>query len=101
MTELWNNWYETLVSIEALATIIVIAVVAAGVILIRSRYGSRSCKGQSLSGASFTSLKQLQEHIDAYINAYNDKAEPFLLDQEKGPSTQVQRSPYHSPQFRY
>jgi hypothetical protein len=32
MTELWNNWYETLVSIEALATVIVIAVVAAGVI---------------------------------------------------------------------
>jgi hypothetical protein len=32
MTELWNNWYETLVSIEALAIVIVIAVVAAGVI---------------------------------------------------------------------
>ena len=27
-------------------------------------------QGQSLSGASFTSLKQLQEHIDAYIEAY-------------------------------
>jgi len=34
--------------------------------------------GQSLSGTSFTSLKQLQEHIDAYVNAYNDKAEPFV-----------------------
>jgi hypothetical protein len=34
-------------------------------------------QGQSLSG-SFTSLKQLQEHIDAYVNAYNDKAEPFV-----------------------
>jgi hypothetical protein len=32
MTELWHNWCETLVSIEALATVIVIAVVAAGVI---------------------------------------------------------------------
>ena len=31
-------------------------------------------QGQSLSGTSFTSLKQLQEHIDAYINAYNDKS---------------------------
>jgi DDE superfamily endonuclease len=30
--------------------------------------------GQSLSGTSFTSIKQLQEHIDAYVNAYNDKA---------------------------
>jgi hypothetical protein len=30
--ELWNNWYETLASTEALATVIVIAVVAAGVI---------------------------------------------------------------------
>jgi hypothetical protein len=33
-------------------------------------------QGQSLSGASFTSLKQLEQHIDAYIKAYNDKAEP-------------------------
>jgi hypothetical protein len=32
MTELWNNWYETLVSIESLATVIVIALVAAGLI---------------------------------------------------------------------
>ena len=63
MTELWNNWYETLVSIEALATVIVIAVVA--------------------SGASFTSLKELQEHIDAYINAYHDKAEPFVWTKKK------------------
>src|SRR2546429_3933110 len=40
-------------------------------------------QGQSLSGASFTSLKQLQEHIDAYINAYNDKAEPFVWTKKK------------------
>jgi hypothetical protein len=32
MLEIWNNWYETLVSAEALATVIVIVVVAAGVI---------------------------------------------------------------------
>jgi nitrate reductase gamma subunit len=32
MLELWNNWYETLVSVEALATVVVIVVVAAGVI---------------------------------------------------------------------
>ena len=32
MLELWNNWYETLVSMEALATVIVTFVVAAGVI---------------------------------------------------------------------
>ena len=29
------------------------------------------------------SLKQLQEHIDAYINAYNDKAEPFVWTKKK------------------
>src|SRR3984893_9593937 len=40
-------------------------------------------QGQSLSGASFTSLKQLQEHIDAYIKAYNDKAEPFVWTKKK------------------
>jgi hypothetical protein len=32
MVELWNNWYETLASVEALAIVIVIVVVAAGVI---------------------------------------------------------------------
>jgi hypothetical protein len=32
MLELWNSWYETLVSVEALATVVVIVVVAAGVI---------------------------------------------------------------------
>ena len=51
-------------------------------------------QGQSLSGASFTNLKQLEQHIDAYINEYNDKVEPFVWT--KGPSTPVQRPPYHS-----
>jgi hypothetical protein len=32
MFELWNNWYDTLVSVEALATVIVIVIVAAGTI---------------------------------------------------------------------
>jgi hypothetical protein len=32
MVEVWNNWYETLASMEVLATVIVIVVVAAGVI---------------------------------------------------------------------
>jgi hypothetical protein len=40
-------------------------------------------QGQSLSGASFTSLEQLKEHIDAFINAYNEKAEPFLWTKKK------------------
>src|ERR1700682_3827664 len=40
-------------------------------------------QGQSLSGASFTSLKQLQQHIDAYIDAYNEKAEPFVWTKKK------------------
>lgn len=39
--------------------------------------------GQSASGASFTSLKQLEQHIEAYINAYNDKAEPFVWTKKK------------------
>jgi hypothetical protein len=53
-------------------------------------------QGQSLSGTSFTSIKQLQDHIDAYVNAYNDRAEPFVWTKERGPSTPVQRPPYHS-----
>ena len=49
---------------------------------IRSRYGFRSCRG-SRGGTSFTSLKQLQEHIDAYVDAYNEKAEPFVWTKKK------------------
>src|SRR3974390_140646 len=40
-------------------------------------------QGQSLSGTSFTSLKQLQDHIDAYVKAYNDRAEPFVWTKKK------------------
>src|ERR1700748_253628 len=45
--------------------------------------GCSILRGQSRSGTSFTSLKQLQEHIDAYVNAYNDKAEPFVWTKKK------------------
>ena len=34
MVELWNNWYETLASLEALATVIVFVVVGAAVIML-------------------------------------------------------------------
>jgi transposase len=34
-------------------------------------------QGKSLSGASFTSVKQLRDHIDAFIGAYNENAKPF------------------------
>jgi hypothetical protein len=38
MLELWNNWYEILASAEALAVVIVIVVLGAGVItLVQSR----------------------------------------------------------------
>jgi hypothetical protein len=37
MLELWNNCYETLASAEALAAVIVIVVVAAGVTLAEGR----------------------------------------------------------------
>src|ERR1700726_569016 len=40
-------------------------------------------QGQSLSGASFASLKQLEQHIDAYIKAYNDNADPFVRTKKK------------------
>lgn len=35
-------------------------------------------QGQSLRGASFTSIKQLREHIDAFIDSYNKDATPFV-----------------------
>jgi hypothetical protein len=44
----------------------------------RRRRFTAAHEGQSLSGASFTSLKQLEQHIDAYVKAYNGRAEPFV-----------------------
>ena len=36
-----------------------------------------------LNGASFTAIEQLQEHIDAFITAYNETAEPFAWTKKK------------------
>jgi hypothetical protein len=35
-------------------------------------------QGQSLTGASFTSVEQLKAHIDAFIKTHNKTAEPFV-----------------------
>ena len=35
-------------------------------------------EGLSLHGASFTSVKQLRQHIDNFIEAYNENAKPFV-----------------------
>jgi hypothetical protein len=40
-------------------------------------------QGQSLHGASFTSIKQLREHIDAFIKAYNANAYSFVWTKTK------------------
>jgi transposase len=40
-------------------------------------------QGLSLNGASFTAVEQLQEHIDAFIAAYNETAEPFAWTKKK------------------
>ena len=40
-------------------------------------------QGQSLTGASFTSVEQLREHIDAFIDTYNEDAEPFAWTKSK------------------
>jgi len=40
-------------------------------------------QGQSLAGASFTSVEQLKEHIDAFIETYNKTAEPFIWTKSK------------------
>jgi len=34
--------------------------------------------GKSLQGASFTSVQQLKDHIDAFIKSYNAHAKPFV-----------------------
>ena len=40
-------------------------------------------QSQSLTGASFTSVEQLKEHIDAFIDNYNEQAEPFVWTKSK------------------
>jgi transposase len=40
-------------------------------------------QGQSLTGASFTHVKELQKHINAFISAYNETAEPFAWTRKK------------------
>ena len=40
-------------------------------------------QGQSLTGASFTTLDDLQEHIDAFIATYNETATPFAWTKKK------------------
>src|SRR3984893_9138300 len=40
-------------------------------------------QGKSLHGASFTSVKQLREHIDAFIDAYNQNPKPFAWTKAK------------------
>ena len=40
-------------------------------------------QGQSLTGASFTSVKQLIAHMDDFIKAYNKNAEPFVWTKSK------------------
>jgi hypothetical protein len=36
-----------------------------------------------LNGASFTAVTQLQQHIDAFIRAYNEKAQPFVWTKKR------------------
>jgi transposase len=40
-------------------------------------------QGQSLTGASFTSVAQLKDHIDAFIASYNENAAPFIWTKAK------------------
>jgi len=35
-------------------------------------------QGPSLAGASFTSVQQLKQHIDAFVGSYNRRAVPFV-----------------------
>lgn len=40
-------------------------------------------QGKSLHGASFESVQQLREHIDAFIETYNQNAKPFVWTKAK------------------
>ena len=53
-------------------------------------------QGQSLNGASFTAIEQLQQHIDAFHCSIQPDSRAIRMDQEKGSPAAVQESPYHS-----
>lgn len=40
-------------------------------------------QGQSLAGASFSSVEQLKQHINDFIETYNETAEPFVWTKSK------------------
>lgn len=40
-------------------------------------------QGKSLQGASFTSVEQLREHINTFIETYNETAKPFVWTKSK------------------
>jgi hypothetical protein len=46
--------------------------------------------------AYFTTVKQLQEHIDAFIRALQSDRTAVRVDEEKGLSAALQGPPYHS-----
>jgi transposase len=48
-------------------------------------------EGKSLHGASFTSVDQLKDHIDAFIAAYNQNAKPFIWTKAKVHQRRVKR----------
>src|SRR6516165_7736938 len=49
----------------------------------------------SLQGASFTSVKQLREHIDAFIESYNQHAKPFVWTKAEVHHKRLQRRISH------
>jgi transposase len=48
-------------------------------------------QGQSLTGTSFTSVEQLRQHIDAFIETYNEDAEPFAWTKSKVHQRRIKR----------
>jgi transposase len=49
-------------------------------------------QGNSLTDASFTSVKQLREHIDTFIEAYNENAKPFARTKSQVYQTRLKPS---------
>lgn len=48
-------------------------------------------EGQSLHGASFTSVAELRKHIDTFIGAYNETSKPFVWTKTKAQQKRIKR----------
>ena len=78
MLELWNNWYDTLASVEALATVIVIVLVAAGAITLAEIGGDKRVR-QKIDLGETSANRSLDQPRKKFAQQINDAPLPLWV----------------------